>query len=625
VALGEWADLVEVDALDRFVSVLALNREATDLGRLIAEEARSIRRDVQRELVERMEARGQQVWIPVTVATLVPGVIFIAIPFMQALRGPRRQRPFLSTPGGTPGRGAQTMRTVRRPWLVLATALAVGVAACGAGTALTDAMAARSAVMETMANPKVITVTFDAAIDLDELNQLVGVIDGADEPIDGDEAEALQTALAALSAVGLTLAHDDQSVRMAATWSGQALVDIRMASDAPEDQDPTEPFDLTMAFRYDQDVVDQMLASFASDDAEVPTPGATGQMVQGYLAFLGLEDGPIGDAAAALEAGEWVTIEGQLDSDAFGDGLFVTPGDTPDIDEDLLAELFGDAITLSDPEPMDGARSRSSVTLDVGALVRGFVQLATEADPSGDTANFLQGAGMDEFDLSIRDAMTLTFDGDLLTEARTDLIELGLQAATAMDEGSTDDIAAARQVIEGWTSTRLTMVATISEHGTVGDQLADVSGGATLTWDDLDEVAGGLMRMMNPFAMGPELGLEPSFGMPLPPDHLADALEASGLPTTSLDEDTQLVMFHLFRTLRSIEGRMGVLPAVDEIDDDTLAALDLARDGDVLRTRSGVEIRFFHEGWDMCVQVDTADDTLHMWASYRYEPMSGAC
>lgn len=86
-ALREWADLVEVDALDRFVSVLALNREASDLGRLISDEARSIRLDVQRELVEKMESRSQQVWIPVTVATLLPGVIFIAVPFSRALGG----------------------------------------------------------------------------------------------------------------------------------------------------------------------------------------------------------------------------------------------------------------------------------------------------------------------------------------------------------------------------------------------------------------------------------------------------------------------------------------------------------------------------------------------------------
>jgi hypothetical protein len=84
-ALREWAQLADVDAVDRLVQVLALNREASDLGRLISEEARSIRRDVQRELIERIERRGQQVWIPVTVATLVPGVIFLSVPFLDAL------------------------------------------------------------------------------------------------------------------------------------------------------------------------------------------------------------------------------------------------------------------------------------------------------------------------------------------------------------------------------------------------------------------------------------------------------------------------------------------------------------------------------------------------------------
>ena len=59
---------------------------AGDLGRLIAEEARSIRREVQRELIEQIERRSQQVWIPVTVAALVPGALFIAVPFIEALR-----------------------------------------------------------------------------------------------------------------------------------------------------------------------------------------------------------------------------------------------------------------------------------------------------------------------------------------------------------------------------------------------------------------------------------------------------------------------------------------------------------------------------------------------------------
>ena len=84
-ALREWAELAGVVSVERFVAVLALNRQASDLGRLISNEARVIRRDVHRELIETMERRGQQVWIPVTVATLLPGVVFIGIPFTAAL------------------------------------------------------------------------------------------------------------------------------------------------------------------------------------------------------------------------------------------------------------------------------------------------------------------------------------------------------------------------------------------------------------------------------------------------------------------------------------------------------------------------------------------------------------
>ena len=67
------------------VGVLALNWEASDLGALISAEARSVRREVQRAEIEIIEKRAQQVWIPVTVATLLPGVIFMAVPFIDAM------------------------------------------------------------------------------------------------------------------------------------------------------------------------------------------------------------------------------------------------------------------------------------------------------------------------------------------------------------------------------------------------------------------------------------------------------------------------------------------------------------------------------------------------------------
>lgn len=85
-ALREWAEVADIPAVHRLVNVLTLNRKAGDLGRLTSEEARSIRRELHRQLVATMERRGQQVWIPVTVAALVPGVIFLAVPFVEALR-----------------------------------------------------------------------------------------------------------------------------------------------------------------------------------------------------------------------------------------------------------------------------------------------------------------------------------------------------------------------------------------------------------------------------------------------------------------------------------------------------------------------------------------------------------
>jgi len=84
--LREWAAVADVEALRRLVAVLALDRHAGDLGRLVSEEARSVRRDVHRRTVETIERRAQQVWIPVTLATLVPGVIFLSVPFVEALR-----------------------------------------------------------------------------------------------------------------------------------------------------------------------------------------------------------------------------------------------------------------------------------------------------------------------------------------------------------------------------------------------------------------------------------------------------------------------------------------------------------------------------------------------------------
>lgn len=84
-ALREWARVVDVTEVHQLVTILVLHHDAGDLGGLISQESRSVRRESQRRLIERIERRNEQVWIPVTVATLIPGVIFLAIPFIDAL------------------------------------------------------------------------------------------------------------------------------------------------------------------------------------------------------------------------------------------------------------------------------------------------------------------------------------------------------------------------------------------------------------------------------------------------------------------------------------------------------------------------------------------------------------
>lgn len=85
-ALQEWSASMGVDALTRLVSVCALDRDLSDIGPMLSDEARAVRRDQQRQLIESIERRNEQVWIPVTVATLIPGMVLLAIPFADALR-----------------------------------------------------------------------------------------------------------------------------------------------------------------------------------------------------------------------------------------------------------------------------------------------------------------------------------------------------------------------------------------------------------------------------------------------------------------------------------------------------------------------------------------------------------
>ncbi len=85
-ALQEWADLQDLPGIHRLVRLLVLERHGGDLSRLVADEARAARLELHRRTIEDLERRAQLVWVPVTVATLLPGVLFLAVPFLEAMR-----------------------------------------------------------------------------------------------------------------------------------------------------------------------------------------------------------------------------------------------------------------------------------------------------------------------------------------------------------------------------------------------------------------------------------------------------------------------------------------------------------------------------------------------------------
>ena len=115
-ALREWAELADVDALDRLVAVLALNREAGDLGRLISEEARAIRATSSASSSSRSSGApsrsgSRSPWPPWSPA------IFLAVPFLAG------HAPLLGADRAPSSRTRRTDRQRTRPPEVVRTPL----------------------------------------------------------------------------------------------------------------------------------------------------------------------------------------------------------------------------------------------------------------------------------------------------------------------------------------------------------------------------------------------------------------------------------------------------------------------------------------------------------------------
>jgi type II secretory pathway component PulF len=85
-ALKHETAMFNAPGLDRVIRLIAAQHETPNLAQLLQQQAALQRSEAHRQLIADLDKRSQAVWIPVTVATLVPGVIFLAIPFLSALQ-----------------------------------------------------------------------------------------------------------------------------------------------------------------------------------------------------------------------------------------------------------------------------------------------------------------------------------------------------------------------------------------------------------------------------------------------------------------------------------------------------------------------------------------------------------
>lgn len=85
VAVADWADAHRFPPAARLADALAATATSSDCERVLWQLGRAERERTLAELVRRFQVREQQVWIPVTVAALVPGMLLLVLPFARAL------------------------------------------------------------------------------------------------------------------------------------------------------------------------------------------------------------------------------------------------------------------------------------------------------------------------------------------------------------------------------------------------------------------------------------------------------------------------------------------------------------------------------------------------------------
>jgi Flp pilus assembly protein TadB len=84
--LSTISALLHLDEIDRLVEVVSVHSLTAELPWLLSNEMEVLQRRRRLQLTETLEKRSQLVWIPVSVAILIPGTLLLVIPLISALK-----------------------------------------------------------------------------------------------------------------------------------------------------------------------------------------------------------------------------------------------------------------------------------------------------------------------------------------------------------------------------------------------------------------------------------------------------------------------------------------------------------------------------------------------------------
>ena len=85
-ALDEIKRSYPTNSVKRMATALESANFGANLPRVVRQEANAQRIQIQRDSLALMEKNAQKIWIPITIAALVPGIILIFVPFLSVMK-----------------------------------------------------------------------------------------------------------------------------------------------------------------------------------------------------------------------------------------------------------------------------------------------------------------------------------------------------------------------------------------------------------------------------------------------------------------------------------------------------------------------------------------------------------